>query len=83
MTNDVSGKTAYLICGRDAGESKTAKAQKFGTKIVDEDGFYKLVENTRPVASPTSTPVAGQGRKDKGKAPMRAPATNTENATQS
>jgi replication factor C subunit 1 len=36
-----------LLRGRDAGESKTKKAEKLGTKILEEDDFYKLVDNAK------------------------------------
>ncbi|KAG0747208.1 hypothetical protein G6F62_002034 [Rhizopus arrhizus] len=64
VTSAVSGKTTYLLRGRDAGESKLAKAKKCGTKVLDEDGFYNLVENSapkeikKPVISPPATPKA-------------------------
>ncbi|KAG0184874.1 hypothetical protein DFQ28_010294 [Apophysomyces sp. BC1034] len=45
ITGAVSGKTTYLVRGRDAGASKTEKAKKLGTKILDEDAFYELVGN--------------------------------------
>jgi replication factor C subunit 1 len=46
VTGAVSGKTNYLLKGRDAGESKTAKARAVGCKIMDEDDFYNLVESS-------------------------------------
>jgi replication factor C subunit 1 len=36
-----------LLRGRDAGESKTKKAEKLGTKILEEDDFYKLVDSAK------------------------------------
>ncbi|ORE17800.1 DNA replication factor C, large subunit [Rhizopus microsporus] len=48
VTSAVSGKTTYLLRGRDAGESKLAKAKQIGTKVLDEDGFYQLVESSSP-----------------------------------
>lgn len=48
VTTAVSGKTSYLLLGRDAGESKTTKAKSLGTGILDEDAFYNLVESSAP-----------------------------------
>ncbi|KAI9495659.1 replication factor RFC1 C terminal domain-containing protein [Zychaea mexicana] len=45
LTGSVSGKTTHLLRGRDAGQTKTAKAEKLGTKIIDEDGFYALFDS--------------------------------------
>lgn len=46
MTSAVSGKTTHLLRGRDAGQSKIDKAKTLGTTILDEDGFYNIVENS-------------------------------------
>jgi len=43
VTDSVSGKTDYLVVGRDPG-SKLAKAQKLHVRTLDEDAFAKLVE---------------------------------------
>lgn len=43
VTGSISKKTSYLVAGRDAGESKLAKAQSFGTKQIDEDGLLNLI----------------------------------------
>ncbi|KAI9281040.1 replication factor RFC1 C terminal domain-containing protein, partial [Sporodiniella umbellata] len=45
-TESISGKTSFLVLGRDAGKSKSEKAEKLGTKVLDEDAFYKLVESS-------------------------------------
>jgi DNA ligase (NAD+) len=42
VTNSVSKKTDYLIAGDNPG-SKLAKAEKFGTEILDEEGLKALV----------------------------------------
>ncbi|KAM3864864.1 replication factor C subunit 1 [Diretmus argenteus] len=47
VTGSVSKRTSYLVLGRDSGESKTQKAESFGTKILDEDGLLELIR-TRP-----------------------------------
>ncbi|KAI8991740.1 replication factor RFC1 C terminal domain-containing protein [Mycotypha africana] len=45
VTGSVSGKTTYLLKGRDAGLSKTSKAEQCGTKILNEDEFYDLINS--------------------------------------
>jgi DNA ligase (NAD+) len=42
VTNSVSKKTDYVVAGESPG-SKLAKAEKFGTEILDETGLKKLV----------------------------------------
>ncbi len=44
VTGSVSGKTDYVLAGKDAG-SKLAKAQKIGVPILDELGFQELIGN--------------------------------------
>ncbi|KNC77106.1 hypothetical protein SARC_10424 [Sphaeroforma arctica JP610] len=44
VTGSVSGKTSYLVSGRDGGETKVAKAKEVGCKVIDEDGFYALLD---------------------------------------
>lgn len=53
--------TTYLIRGRGATMVKTAKAEKFKVKILDEDGFYKLIENSRTPASTTTVASSSKG----------------------
>ncbi len=43
VSSSVSSKTNYLLCGENAG-SKYDDAVKFGTKIINEDEFKKLVK---------------------------------------
>ncbi|KAI9483454.1 MAG: replication factor RFC1 C terminal domain-containing protein [Benjaminiella poitrasii] len=64
VTTAVSGKTNYLLLGRDAGESKIAKAKSVGTKILDEDAFYKFVESSAPKKE---APISAPSAKSKGK----------------
>ena len=42
VTNSVSKKTDYVVAGESPG-SKLAKAEKFGTEVLDEPGLRKLV----------------------------------------
>jgi DNA ligase (NAD+) len=43
VTNSVSKKTDYVVAGSDPG-SKMAKAEEFGTEILDEKGFRALLQ---------------------------------------
>lgn len=44
VTNSVSKKTDFLLCGSDAG-SKLENAKKLGVKIINEDEFYAILES--------------------------------------
>jgi len=44
VVSAVSKRTSYLIVGRDPGESKLQKASNFGTKQLDEEGFFNLIK---------------------------------------
>lgn len=39
----VSKDTTYLVAGANTGEAKLAKARKYGTQIIDEEQFMKLL----------------------------------------
>ena len=41
--SSVGKGTTYLVAGGSVGSSKLAKAEKFGTKIIDEQQFLKLI----------------------------------------
>ncbi|KAL7319919.1 DNA replication factor C complex subunit Rfc1 [Mucor circinelloides] len=56
VTSAVSGKTTYLCYGRDAGETKLAKAKTLKTKLLDEDAFYHLVESSSEKKAPPMVP---------------------------
>ena len=43
VTNSISKKTDYLICGRDAG-SKLEKANKLGVRVLSEEEFEGMVK---------------------------------------
>ena len=47
LTGAVSGKTDYLLCGQDPGESKKKKAEQLKTKIVNEDGLFELIRTRK------------------------------------
>ncbi|VDO13913.1 unnamed protein product [Rodentolepis nana] len=44
VTKAVSKKTAYLVVGRDPGNSKIDKAASLGTKQITEEEFFELVD---------------------------------------
>lgn len=37
--------TTYLVAGRNTGKAKLDKAAKYGTKVIDEEAFLKLLED--------------------------------------
>jgi len=43
VTGAVSGRTSFLLAGTDCGATKVKAAREKGTKIVDEDGLFKLL----------------------------------------
>jgi BRCT domain type II-containing protein len=47
VTTAVSGKTDYLLTGRDVGKTKTDKAAKLRVPIITEDDLLKMIR-TRP-----------------------------------
>lgn len=69
VTGSVSGRTTFLVRGRDAGATKAAKAQQLGTKILDEDGFYKLIQTED---SKKEVDSQGGGRKTTAKGKAKA-----------
>lgn len=69
MTTGVSGKTSYFLKGRDAGPSKTEKAEKLGTKILEEDGFFDLLRSSeaKEIEMPPMPMASTSTGKEKGK----------------
>jgi replication factor C subunit 1 len=65
VTTAVSGKTDYLLAGRDVGKTKTDKADKLRVKIISEDNLLEMIR-TRP------------GNKD---AATKSPSTKTSKPT--
>jgi DNA ligase (NAD+) len=43
VASSVSANTDMLICGENVGASKTAKAEKLGVEVVDQDVIWKLL----------------------------------------
>lgn len=54
VTTAVSGKTDYLLAGRDAGKTKTEKAAKLRLKVISEDDLLQMIQ-TRPGNEDTDT----------------------------
>ncbi|KAI9284892.1 replication factor RFC1 C terminal domain-containing protein [Umbelopsis sp. AD052] len=71
ITSAISGKTTHFVKGREAGPSKTEKAEKLGTKIVDEDGFFELLKTSQskeiempPIEKPTASAAKGKKKEE-------------------
>jgi DNA ligase (NAD+) len=44
VSGSISSKTSYLLAGADMGPAKRAKAGELGVKVLDEDGFMRMIE---------------------------------------
>lgn len=71
ITSAISGKTTHFLKGREAGPAKTEKAEKLGTKILDEDGFYELLKTSQskeiempPIEMPTASTTKGKKKEE-------------------
>ncbi|MFM7211858.1 MAG: BRCT domain-containing protein, partial [Actinomycetota bacterium] len=42
----VTGKTDYLVAGKDCGPSKLEKATKLGVEVISEAQFLELIRHT-------------------------------------
>jgi BRCT domain type II-containing protein len=68
ITSAISGKTTHFLKGREAGPSKTEKAEKLGTKILDEDDFFELLKTSQskeiemPPIEKLTAPTAAKGK---------------------
>ena len=57
VTKSVSGRTTFVIVGHGAGTSKVNTARDKGTRLVDEDGLFSLIQSTvDPDNAPQSIP---------------------------
>jgi DNA ligase (NAD+) len=85
--DNVTKKTSYLVVGEDAG-SKLAKAQKLGTRILDEDLFDRLaageiLPEPEPIPAPEKPkkePKAKKPRAKKGAPPAESASASDEPA---
>ncbi|KAI9477089.1 replication factor RFC1 C terminal domain-containing protein [Zychaea mexicana] len=74
VTTEMNFSTTYLVQGRGSDPAAVKKADKYGTIVVDEDGFYKLVTRSLPsksqklTSASTSTVSSSASLKGKGKA---------------
>ena len=50
--SSVSANTDYLLAGADVGAAKTAKAEKLGVTVVDQDQAWRLAGGRRPALDP-------------------------------
>ncbi|GLC37764.1 hypothetical protein PLESTB_001474400 [Pleodorina starrii] len=57
VTQNVSGKTAFLLAGHNCGRSKYRAAKQHSTKLIDEDGLFALLRASEPFA-PADRPPA-------------------------
>jgi replication factor C subunit 1 len=66
VTTAVSGKTDYLLAGRDVGKTKTDKAEKLRVKIISEDDLLEMIRtragnqdaDAKPTAKKSPKPTA-------------------------
>jgi DNA ligase (NAD+) len=84
VMDSVTKKTGYLVVGEDAG-SKLAKAQKLGTRILDEETFERLaagetLPEPEPPAQPEKPAKAKKPRGKKAKAAEEAAAEGVAEA---
>ncbi|GLI64437.1 hypothetical protein VaNZ11_007707 [Volvox africanus] len=62
VTQNVSGKTSFLLVGHNCGRSKYRMAKHHKTKVLDEDGLFALLRASAPFAPPerpTAGPIPG------------------------
>ncbi len=52
----VTSKTKYLIAGANVGATKTEKARKLGTEVIDEARLLELLGSSEPPPPPAETP---------------------------
>ena len=85
VTIAISGKTSFLLAGRDCSESKMTKAKELKLKVISEDDLLEMIR-TRPGddAAPKKHPTIKSESvttKPKGKTAPLAKTTSETNAT--
>jgi DNA ligase (NAD+) len=82
VMDSVTKKTSYLVVGEDAG-SKLAKAQKLGTRILDEDTFERLAAGeTLPEPDPPAVPEKpAKAKKSRAKKAPAADQSSSDDAS--
>ncbi|GIL93301.1 hypothetical protein Vretimale_15681 [Volvox reticuliferus] len=58
VTQNVSGKTSFLLAGHNCGRSKYRMAKQHKTKVIDEDGLFALLRASAPFAQPEGPTTA-------------------------
>ncbi|XP_006258533.2 replication factor C subunit 1 isoform X1 [Alligator mississippiensis] len=84
VTGSVSKKTNYLVMGRDCGQSKCDKASALGTKIIDEDGLFDLIQTMPGKKSKYELAAEAEVNKAKSqgeKTPQKAGAAKKKNSS--
>ncbi len=79
VTTTISGKTNYLVTGRDVSETKLTKAREMKIKIISEDELLEMIR-TRPGSEEASTSKATT-TKLKRKSSSSTTATTTKKTT--
>ncbi|KAI7869664.1 replication factor RFC1 C terminal domain-containing protein [Spinellus fusiger] len=83
VTSAISGKTTFLVSGRDSGPTKIELANKLGLRILEEEDFYTLVE-TETTKGKVTSPLPNKKpttSKAKAKASTAAVATASTSAS--
>mmetsp|Transcript_687 Transcript_687/g.1994 ORF Transcript_687/g.1994 Transcript_687/m.1994 type:complete len:1093 (+) Transcript_687:367-3645(+) len=57
VTGSVSGKTTYLLAGTQCGRSKIAQAKDKGTRVINEDGLFALINATSTMRAAPAQPA--------------------------
>lgn len=62
VTTAISGKTNYVVAGRDTSEAKLSKAKEMKIEVISEDDLLEMIR-TRPGESSTSKATAGKAKR--------------------
>ncbi|KFD55293.1 hypothetical protein M514_03934 [Trichuris suis] len=65
VTTAVSHKTNFLLLGRDAGESKSAKAKELGVKVLSDDDLYNMIRSKSAKGPKKAEPTSPSPKKKK------------------
>lgn len=73
ITSAPSGKTSYVVVGRDAGSSKLAKIEALKLKTLDEDGLLALIASSKGQSGSIVDSVQSSPRKTLVSKPKKLP----------